>query len=104
MVLNRLMELTPHVGLAALERFISADVTDASYARELCAEQRNRIAQKDTTQRVWMINLTLVDGEAHTRAAKALTRFLKYSDEAIAECAQILGFPEFEVIEVARRA
>ena len=35
-VINRLMELTPHFGLAVLERLVSADVTDASYARELC--------------------------------------------------------------------
>ena len=77
-------------------------MTDASYARELCEVQRCRIAQKDASMRVWMINLTLVDGEAHIRAAKALQDFLLYSDEAIAEFAQNLGFPEFEVIEVAR--
>ena len=59
------------------------------------------MAKKKNTTRVWMINVTLIDGESYRRANVALHEILNMSDETVAEHAMSLGFPEFEAIEVA---
>ena len=102
-VINRLMELTPHFGLALLQMLVSADFIDSGYPRELCDVQQRRIAERDTKMRTLELNIALIDTPHRKRASDALIEIYIMSDEAIAAHAQFIGYPKFEAIEVARR-
>ena len=72
--------------------------------RELADRQRTRIATHDTSLVVFAININAPDAESIATASEAIEDFLMFDDEKIASLAERCEFPEFEGIEVVRRA
>ena len=102
--MNRLCTLAPHFGLALLCLLVLRDVVPADYPPELANRQRARLATHDTSLVVFPITINAPDSESIATAAAAIEDFLMLEDEKIAALAERLDFPEFEAIEVVRRA
>ena len=101
---NRLFALAPHFGLALLRLLVQRDIVPADYPPELANRQRTRIATHDTSLVVFAININAPDAESIAEAASAIEDFLMLDDEKIAALAERLDFPEFEALEIVRRA
>jgi hypothetical protein len=101
---NRLFTLAPHYGLAMLRLLVESELVPADYSSELAGRQRTRIATRDTSMAVFPININAPDADTIATAADTIEEFLMLDDTRIAALAEQLGFPEFEKIEVVRRA
>ena len=101
---NRLLDVAPHFGLALLRLFVERDIVPASYPVEIANRQRTRIANRDPSLAIFPININAPDAETIAAAAAAIEDFLMFDDAKIASLAEALEFPEFEALEIARRA
>ena len=101
---NRMFAVAPHFGLAFLRLLIERDVVPASYATELANRQRGRLSINDRTTVVFALNINAPDAETLETAATAFEEFLMLDDIKIAALAEKCEFPEFEAVEVVRRA
>ena len=101
---NRLFALAPHFGLAFLRLLVSRDIVPADYPPELANRQRTRLATRDTSLVVFSINVNAPNAETVAAAADAIEDFLMYDDVKIGALAETVGFPEFEALEIVRRA
>ena len=102
--INRLFIHAPHFGLAFLQSLVDANIVPADYQTELANRQRQRIATHDTTLAVFPININAPDAETFAAAAAAIEDFLMFDDSKIGALAERPAFPEFETVEVVRRA
>ena len=102
--INRLLTVAPHFGLAFLQLLVDLNIVPADYPLELANRQRQRIAKHDVTLAVFPININAPDSETLAAAAEAIEDFLMFDDSRIAALAERPAFPEFETIEVVRRA
>ena len=101
---NRMFALAPHFGLAFLRLLVSRDVVPASYQTELANRQRVRLSVHDPTLVVFPITINAPDAETTETAAAAIEEFLMLDDIRIATLAESCEFPEFEAVEIVRRA
>ena len=101
---NRMFAVAPHFGLAFLRLLVERDIVPASYATELANRQRVRLSVHDPTLAVFAININAPDAETVETAAAAFEEFLMLDDIKIAALAEACEFPEFEAVEIVRRA
>ena len=101
---NQLFTLAPHFGLAFLRLLVENDLVPADYPTELVNRQKSRLAAHDASLVKYLLNVNAPDAESKATAAAAIEDFLMLDDARIAALAERIGFPEFEAVEIVRRA
>jgi hypothetical protein len=101
---NRMFTIAPHFGLAFLRLLVERGIVPASYTTELANRQRARLSCNDSSLAVFPITINAPDAETIDAAAESFEEFLTFDDIRIAALAEKCEFPEFESVEVLRRA
>ena len=98
-MVNRLILLVPHDGLALLLTLIKRNAIGREYPAELRARQARRIAAGDRNELVFPLNAAAVDEDGRANVVKAIEEFLHWDDQRIAAKTESIEFILFLHIE-----